>query len=57
MRGLRSVARVVAVGGGQVIESAGSVVGAIAVSGAPGGAADDVCAKAGIKAIAEALEF
>ena len=57
MSGLRSVARVVAVGGGQVIESTGSVVGAIAVSGAPGGAADDVCAKAGIEAIAEALEF
>jgi len=57
MSGLRGVARVVAAGGGQVIESAGSVVGAIAVSGAPGGEADDACAKAGIKAIADALEF
>lgn len=57
MSGIRAAPRVVAVGGGQVIESAGSVVGAIAVSGAPGGAADDACAKAGIQAIAEALEF
>jgi len=40
-----------------VIEAAGSVVGAIAVSGAPGGDADDACAKAGIAAIADALEF
>jgi uncharacterized protein GlcG (DUF336 family) len=57
MSGIRGVSRVMAVGGGQVIESAGSVVGAIAVSGAPGGEADDACAKAGIKAIADALEF
>jgi len=57
MSGLRTLPRVMAAGGGQVIESAGTVVGAIAVSGAPGGAADDACALAGIKAIADALEF
>ena len=57
MSGLRGQPRVVAAGGGLVIESAGSVVGAIAVSGAPGGEADDACAKAGIAAIADALEF
>lgn len=57
MSGLRSHARVIAAGGGQVIEAAGSVLGAIAVSGAAGGDADDACAKAGLKAIAEALEF
>lgn len=57
MSGLRGQPRVVAAGGGLVIESAGSVVGAIAVSGAPGGDADDACAKAGIAAIADALEF
>jgi uncharacterized protein GlcG (DUF336 family) len=57
MSGLRTLSRVMAAGGGQVIESAGTVVGAIAVSGAPGGAADDACALAGIKAIADALEF
>lgn len=57
MSGIRNMPRVVAAGGGQVIEAAGSVVGAIAVSGAPGGEADDACAKAGIRAIADALEF
>lgn len=57
MSGLRSHARVMAAGGGQVIEAGGSVLGAIAVSGAAGGEADDACARAGIKAIADALEF
>jgi uncharacterized protein GlcG (DUF336 family) len=33
------------------------MLGAIGVSGAPGGEADEACAKAGIQAIAEALEF
>lgn len=55
--GIRSLPRVIAVGGGLPIESAGSQVGAIGVSGAPGGDADDVCAKAGIKAIADDLEL
>jgi uncharacterized protein GlcG (DUF336 family) len=57
MSGIRGQPRVVAAGGGLVIEAAGSVVGAIAVSGAPSGDADDACAKAGIAAIADALEF
>jgi uncharacterized protein GlcG (DUF336 family) len=57
MSGLRSHARVMAAAGGQVIEAAGSVLGAIAVSGAAGGDADDACARAGVKAIADALEF
>ncbi|MBG9387418.1 GlcG/HbpS family heme-binding protein [Caenimonas aquaedulcis] len=55
--GIRNLPRVVAVGGGRLIESAGSLVGAIGVSGAPGGEADDACAKAGIAAIADELEF
>lgn len=57
MNGLRNQPRVVAVGGGLPIESSGSLLGAIGVSGAPGGEADDACAAAGIKAIAEAIEF
>ena len=57
MSGLRSVPRFVAIGGGQVIEAGGSVLGAIGVSGGPGGDADDSCATAGIKAIADAIEF
>jgi uncharacterized protein GlcG (DUF336 family) len=55
--GIRQLPGVVAIGGGRPIESAGSQVGAIGVSGAPGGEADDVCAKAGIAAIADDLEF
>ncbi|MGE5522908.1 MAG: GlcG/HbpS family heme-binding protein [Rhodospirillaceae bacterium] len=57
MSGLRNHARVMAVAGAQVIEAAGSTLGAIGVSGAAGGDADDACARAGIKAIADALEF
>jgi uncharacterized protein GlcG (DUF336 family) len=57
MSGLRSLPRFLAAGGGQVIEAGGSVLGAIGVSGGPGGEADDSCAQAGIKAIADAIEF
>lgn len=55
--GIRNLPRVVAVAGGRPIESAGSLVGAIGVSGAPGGDADDGCARAGISAIADDLEM
>ena len=57
MNALRGHPRVLAAGGGQVIESGGSVLGAIGVSGAPGGEADDSCARAGIRAITDALEL
>jgi uncharacterized protein GlcG (DUF336 family) len=57
MSGLRSNPRVLAIGGGLPIEGKGSLLGAIGVSGAPGGEADDACAAAGIKAIADAIEF
>ena len=57
MSGIRALPRVIAAGGGQVIQAGGNVLGAIGVSGGPGGAADDACAKAGIKAIADAIEF
>jgi len=55
--GIRNLPRVVAVGGGVMIEAGGSILAGIGVSGAPGGDADDACARAGIKAIADALEF
>ena len=57
MSGLRSLPRFLAVGGGRVIEGGGNVLGAIGVSGGPGGEADDNCAAAGIKAIVEGIEF
>jgi len=55
--GIRSLPEVVAVGGGIMIRAKGSIVGGIGVSGAPGGDADDVCAKAGIAAINDAIEL
>ena len=57
MAGLRHVARFTAIGGGVTIEAGGSLLGAIGVSGAPGGDADESCALAGSKAIADSLEF
>lgn len=57
MSGLRSHPRFLAAGGGLMIEAGGSQLGGIGVSGAPGGDADEACASAGIKAIAEDLEF
>ena len=55
--GLRNLPRVVILGGGMIIEGGGQMLGAIGVSGAPGGEADEACAKAGIAAIRESLEF
>ncbi len=57
MSGIRHVPHVIAAGGGLPIEAAGTLVGAIGVSGGPGGEADESCAKAGIKSIADALEL
>ncbi len=57
MSGIRHVPHVVAAGGGLPIEGGGTLVGAIGVSGGPGGEADESCAKAGIKAIADSLEL
>jgi len=57
MSGMRANPRVLAIGGGQVMEAGGSLLGGIGVSGAPGGDADDACAMAGLRAIADAIEF
>ena len=42
---------------GAVKTTCGSLVGAIDVSGAPGGDADEACAKAGLEAIRGKLDF
>ena len=55
--GIRALPNVVGIGGGMMIRAKGALVGAIGVSGAPGGDADDVCAKAGIAAISDDLEL
>jgi uncharacterized protein GlcG (DUF336 family) len=57
MSGIRQRQRVMAIGGGIPIEAGGAVLGAIGVSGAPGGDADDACAKAGIQAVIDELEL
>ena len=55
--GIRNRPGVAAVGGGVTIEAGGSLLGAIGVSGAPGGREDDACAEAGIAAIREDIEL
>ena len=57
MAGVRNVPRFASVGGGMMSQGGGSLLGGIGVSGAPGGDADDACAAAGIKAIADDLEL
>jgi len=57
MSGLRGLDRFMGLGGGVVIEGGGTYFGGIGVSGAPGGDADEVCAKAGLKVISDAIEF
>jgi uncharacterized protein GlcG (DUF336 family) len=55
--GIRNRPGVAAVAGGMTIEAGGALMGAIGVSGAPGGKQDDVCAAAGIAAIRDELEL
>jgi uncharacterized protein GlcG (DUF336 family) len=55
--GIRNLPGAVIIGGGLVVETGGSLVGAIGVSGAPGGDADEACAKAGVDAIQGKLDF
>lgn len=55
--GLRDLPGAVILGGGVRVEAAGVTVGAVGVSGAPGGDADDACAKAGIAAVQDKLDF
>jgi uncharacterized protein GlcG (DUF336 family) len=55
--GIRNLPGTVIIGGGLILEAGGSLVGAIGVSGAPGGDADEACAKAGIEAVRDKLDF
>jgi uncharacterized protein GlcG (DUF336 family) len=43
--------------GGLPIRAAGSIIGAVGVSGAPGGDKDEVCAQKGLDAVQERLDF
>jgi uncharacterized protein GlcG (DUF336 family) len=55
--GIRNLPGAVIIAGGLIVEAGGSLVGAVGVSGAPGGDADEACARAGINAIRDKLEF
>jgi uncharacterized protein GlcG (DUF336 family) len=55
--GVRALPGVTAIGGGMTVEAGGSLVGGVGVSGAPGGEADEACAKAGIEAVRDKIEF
>jgi uncharacterized protein GlcG (DUF336 family) len=55
--GIRGLPNVAVLGGGLPLQAAGSLVGAIGVSGAPSGDIDDACGNAGIRAIRDALEL
>jgi uncharacterized protein GlcG (DUF336 family) len=43
--------------GGLMIEAGGTLLGGIGVAGAPGGDKDEECAKAGLDAIRDKLDF
>ena len=53
---LKQIPNTVAVGGGVPIRAGNEVIGAVGVSGAPGGEKDEVCANAGIAKVADALK-
>ena len=53
---LKQIPNPVAVGGGVPIKVGNEVIGAVGVSGAPGGEKDEVCANAGIAKVADALK-
>ena len=55
--GIRHLPGTALLGGGVMIRAAGELVGAVGVSGAPGGARDEACAVKGLEAIQDRLEF
>ncbi|HEY3680588.1 MAG TPA: heme-binding protein [Bradyrhizobium sp.] len=55
--GLARLPNVAMLAGGLVIEAGGTVLGGIGVAGAPGGDKDEACAKAGLDAIRDRIDF
>lgn len=55
--GIRHLPQAVVIAGGRMIEAKGSLLGAVGVSGAPGGIEDDKCAQAAIEAMRDKLEL
>src|SRR5581483_9905066 len=55
--GLTGLPHILPLAGGLAIEAGGAVLGAVGVAGAPGGDKDEACAKAGLDAIRDRLDF
>jgi len=55
--GLANLPKVTPLVGGLVIQAGGSLLGGVGVAGAPGGDKDEVCAKAGLAAVQDKLDF
>ena len=55
--GIRHLSMALPLGGGVPVDAAGSLVGGVGVSGAPGPDLDDACARVGIEAVADDLAF
>jgi uncharacterized protein GlcG (DUF336 family) len=55
--GLAGLPKVTPLVGGLMIEAGGSLLGGVGVAGAPGGDKDEACAKAGLAAVQDKLEF
>jgi uncharacterized protein GlcG (DUF336 family) len=55
--GLAALPHIVTLQGGLIIEAGGALLGAVGVSGAPGGDKDEECAKTGLDAIRDKLDF
>jgi uncharacterized protein GlcG (DUF336 family) len=55
--GLAGVPGVTPLAGGVIIQTGGSLLGAVGIAGAPGGDKDEACAKAGLAAVQDKLDF
>ena len=55
--GLAQLPHVAMLAGGLTIEAAGTLLGGIGVSGAPGGDKDEACARAGLDTIRDRIDF
>jgi uncharacterized protein GlcG (DUF336 family) len=54
---LNHIQGLIVMGGGLPIRAGGSLIGAVGVSGAPGGEKDETCAQKALDALSERLEF
>ncbi len=56
-QGIRQLSEALPLGGGLLVEGAGTILGGIGVSGAPSPELDDACAEAGIVAVEDQIAF